>query len=407
VNSTPTVVDLSDPKVRADPYPRYAELRRNTPVVEARVPFFGRVWLVTRYHDVAAMLKDARFSTDVRGPDRHMAGHPRWLPRVFTVMQNQMLVMDDPDHARLRNLVHQAFTPRRVEQMAARVTALVDELLDRAGQKDVVDLMADFALPLPLTVISDMMGVPEADRLRLHGYLGKFLETPSSLLGLLGQVPNGSRLLGYFQRLIRDRRAEPRDDLVSALVQAEQAGDRLNEDELLSMIFLLLLAGHETTVNLIGNGTLALMQHPDQLRRLHAEPGLIDRAVEELLRYGNPVEHGTNRFAREDVEVAGVTIPRGSRVLALLSSANRDETVFERADELDLGRHPNRHLAFGLGIHYCLGAPLARLEGQIAIGALVRRFPDMKLAVPADQVEWRNVMAVRGLKALPVRLGGR
>jgi cytochrome P450 PksS len=273
------------------------------------------------------------------------------------------------------------------------------------ARKRRVDLIADFALPLPLTVISDMMGVPARDRLNFHRWTASFLETPSNgLASMLAQLPNGIRLLRFFEGLIRARREQPQDDLVSALVAAEEAGDRLSQDELLSMIFLLLLAGHETTVNLIGNGTLALLQNPDQRQRLYANPDLIDRAVEELLRYTNPVEHGTTRFALEAVTLGGVTIPKGSRVVALLSSANRDETVFEHADQLDLGRHPNRHVAFGLGVHYCLGAPLARLEGKIAIQALVQRFPNMRLAVPPERIRWRHAMAVRGVKALPVQL---
>jgi cytochrome P450 PksS len=268
-----------------------------------------------------------------------------------------------------------------------------------------VDLIPAFALPLPLTVISDMMGIPERDRRNFRRWTATFLETPSGgPLAMLAQLPNGLRLLRFFERLVAQRRARPQDDLVSALVAAEQAGDRLSEDELLAMIFLLLLAGHETTVNLIASGTLALLQHPDQRLRLRQDPSLIDRAVEELLRFTNPVEHGTTRFALEDVEVGGVTIPRGSRVVALLSSANRDEAVFEHPDQLDLARHPNRHLAFGLGIHYCLGAPLARLEGKIAIQALVQRFPDLALDVPPEKLRWRHAISVRGLKALPVRL---
>lgn len=399
------LVNLATPEVRADPYPTYARLRQTAPLAQARVPFYGQAWLVTRYADVAAVLKDPRFSADQRNAGGAEGGHPRWLPRIFRILGSSMIVTDDPDHYRLRNLVHQAFTPKRVEAIAARVQAIVGELLDRAAAQRRVDLIGAFALPLPLTVISDMMGIPERDRPGFRRWTAKFLETPSgSLLNMLGQLPNGMRLMRFFENLIASRRADPQDDLVSALVAAEQAGDRLSEEELLSMIFLLLLAGHETTVNLIASGTLALIQHPDQRRLLRENPALIDRAIEELLRYTNPVEHGSTRFALEDVELNGVTIPKGGRVVALLSSANRDESVFERADELDLTRHPNRHLAFGLGIHYCLGAPLARLEGQIAIQALVQRFPDIQLDVPPEKLRWRHAISVRGLKSLPVRL---
>jgi cytochrome P450 PksS len=320
-------------------------------------------------------------------------------------MATSMITSDDPDHYRLRNLVHMAFTPRRVEQMAARVEQIAGELLEKASRKKVVDLVADYALPIPLTIISEMMGVPEKDRLAFHHRFASFLETPSSgLVRMITQIPNGYRMLHFFESLIQLRRTDPQDDLITALVHAEQSGDRLNQGELLAMIFLLLLAGHETTVNLIANGTLALLENPDQMQRLHQDPALIDSAVEELLRYTNPVEYGTPRFAQEEVELHGVHIARGSRVMAMLSSANRDETVFENPDRLDLARHPNRHIAFGLGMHYCLGAPLARMEGKIALNALVQRFPDLRLAVPHDKIRWRSTISVRGVKALPVRI---
>jgi cytochrome P450 len=316
-----------------------------------------------------------------------------------------MVLTDDPDHARLRGLVHLAFTPRRVETIAARVEEIVETLLDQAARKGSFDLVADFALPLPLTVISEMMGVPEDDRQRFHHWMAGFLEAPAGgVLALLRALPNAFRFQHFFEALIQRRRADPQDDLISALVAAEQAGDSLSEDELLSMIFLLLLAGHETTVNLIGNGMLALLERPAQYRLLHDDPSLSGRAVEELLRFTNPVEHGAPRFAREEVELHGVRVAPGEKVTALLSSANRDETVFERADELDITRHPNRHVAFGLGVHYCLGAPLARMEGQAALRALAQRFPDMRLAVPPETLRWRHTAGVRGLKTLPVKV---
>ncbi len=396
---------LNDPAIRADPYPTYARLRATTPVVAAQVPAMGHTWLVTRYDDVVRVLKDPLLSTDRLKSADAQRYELRWIPRIFRVLADSMILQDDPDHARLRNLVHRAFTPRMVEQMAGRIRHICDELLDRAGARGNVDLIADFALPLPLTVISEMMGVPEADRLRFHGWSAKFLESTSGgTFSMLAQTPNGMRMMRFFQRLIALRKREPGDDLVSALVQAEAAGDRLSEDELLSMIFLLLLAGHETTVNLIGNGMAALLQHPDQTALLRAQPELIETTVEELLRFTNPVEHGTSRIAREAVEIAGVALPRGAHVLALISSANRDETVFAEPDRLDITRHPNRHIAFGFGMHYCLGAPLARLEGRIAIQSLVQRFPEMCLAVPPQRLRWRSSVAVRGLRELPVAL---
>jgi cytochrome P450 PksS len=220
-------------------------------------------------------------------------------------------------------------------------------------------------------------------------------------------MPALSAFLRYIRRLVQSRRTDPKDDLVTALVEAREAGDQLSEDELLGMISLLLIAGHETTVNLIGNGILSLIEYPDQMDRLRNEPALIKSAVEELLRYNGPLETATERYPREDVTIAGVTIPRGERVLAVLASANRDERQFDNPDTLDLAREPNRHLAFGLGVHYCLGAPLARLEGQIAINTLLRRVPDLRLAVPRDSLSWRPGLVLHGLKSLPLTITRR
>jgi cytochrome P450 PksS len=245
--------------------------------------------------------------------------------------------------------------------------------------------------------------VPSEDRHRFHRWTSTVVSTDPSTWGILKAFPHLSAFLGYIRKQIKARRAEPRDDLISALVMAEEASERLSEDELVAMISLLLVAGHETTVNLIGNGTLALLQHPGQMERLRDDPALIKSAIEELLRYESPVETATERYAREDVSLAGVTIPRGEQVFAVIASANRDEAQFDRPDDLDLAREPNRHLAFGQGGHYCLGAPLARLEGQIAISNLLRRFPDLRLAVPAGALRWRRGLVLRGLKSLPVR----
>ncbi len=405
----PTVTiptQFSEPMFRADPYPVYAALRQNAPVVSMKSPFGTNSWLITRYEDVVNGLKDSRFSSDSR---RHQTEQNQmqawWMPRVFSILQYSMITSDDPVHQRLRNLVHVAFTPKRIEHMTTRIEQITNTLLDQAECKPEIDLVKEFALPLPLTIISDLMGVPEDERTGFYRDIAPFMESlAGSSLKMLSQFPNATRLMHFFERMIDLRRREPQDDLITALVQAEQEGDRLTEDELLSMIFLLLLAGHETTVNLIGNGTLALTQYPDQLQLLHENPALIDRAIEELLRYSNPVEHGTNRFVSEDVTLHGVTIPKHSSVLLMLASANRDEAAFEKADRLDLARSPNRHVAFGLGAHYCVGAPLARLEGKIAIHALVQRYPNLKLMVRPEQVPWRTAVAVRGVKSLPIRL---
>lgn len=398
-------LNLKAPEIRADPYPTYSRLRKESPVVILKHPIFGKAYYLTRYDDVVSSFTDPRLVNDRRNAVGGRDPLDRWwVPRLFKIFQKNMLSSDALDHRRLRDLVHKAFTPRRVEEMKQVVEKIVGELLDAAQKKQTVDLLADFALPLPLTVISEMMGVPEEDRLTFHRQMGGLLDNLTSPLGFLSQTPNAFNMMRFFRKLIRLRREEPRDDLLTALVRAEEQGDRLSEDELISMIFLLLLAGHETTVNLIGNGTLALLQHPEQLQKLRENPELIGTAVEELLRYGNPVDQPSPRFAREDIHLEGHVIPRGATVMPLLASANRDESVFENADTLDITRKPNRHVAFGMGVHYCLGAPLARLEGTIALQHLVRRFPQMKLAVPEEQLRWRGSIGLRGLKALPLRL---
>jgi cytochrome P450 PksS len=399
-------VDLSMPAVRADPYPTYAQLRADAPVTTGRTPMLGRVWLVTRYTDVLEGLKHPALSSDLRKMGNGTSRLARWMPSVVNTLQDTMVTTDDPDHRRLRELVHLAFSPRRVETMNRRIAEVTGELLDRAASRRSIDLIADFALPLPLTIISEMLGVPDDEHARFHKWSARFLEIGAggSPLKMLLQLPNGMRMMRFFERLIARRRAEPRDDLITALVEAETGGDRLSHREVLSMIFLLLLAGHETTVNLIANGTLALLQHPDELGRLREHPELINSAVEELLRYANPVEHGNVRVTLDDVTLGGQRIPRGAVVLLLLASANRDGSVFPDPDRLDLGREPNKHLGFGFGAHYCIGAQLARIEGRIAIADLVRRFPRLRLAVPEAQLRWRNTVAVRGLEALPVYL---
>lgn len=397
---------LNDPHLRANPYPTYARLRKTQPLVRSTLPFVGPVWVVTRYDDVIKVLKDPRFSTAFRAGTQRNPFAASWMPRLIRVMQTSMLRVDDPDHARLRKLVHLAFTPKRVAAFATQVEHTTYTLLETVNQKQYIDVIADFALPLPLTVISEMMGVPPQERIHFRNMLTKLeAGTSGKVIDLLLSLPAASQIVTFIKDLIHLRRTDPHDDLITALVTAEQAGDRLSEDELIAMIMELLVAGHETTVNLIGSGTLALLEHPDQLRLLHQNPSLIECAVEELLRFTNPVEYGTLRYVRESVEVQGITLPVGSIVVALLSAANRDEAVFENPEQLDISRHPNRHLAFGVGGHYCLGAPLARLEGQIALRALTQRYPKMQLAVGAEKLHWNNTfIGLRGLKALPVRL---
>lgn len=398
-------VDLASPAFKANPYPFYARLRAEEPVCPVVLPNKQVVWLITRYDDVAMVLKDERFAKDKLKalPPEQLAKQP-WVPALFKPLERNMLDVDPPDHTRLRALVQKAFTPRVVEQVRARIQKLTESLLDAAVERGRMDMVRDYALPIPTTIIAEMLGVPVEDRHKFHRWSRSIVQSNPSGWRMMTAIPSAVMFLRYIRKLVKARRAKPQDDLVSALVQVEEAGDQLGEGELLAMVFLLLIAGHETTVNLIGNGMLALLEHPHQMEKLREGPELIKPAVEELLRHSGPLETATERYAREDVTVAGVTIPRGAVVYAGLASANRDERQFRNPDAVEITREPNRHLAFGLGIHYCLGAPLARLEGQIAIDALLRRVSGLRLAVSPQALRWRRGLVLRGLEALPVEL---
>jgi cytochrome P450 PksS len=408
-----TPLDIASTAFKADPWPACAHLRREQPV--ARVPVrvhFGReeAYLVTRYDDAATVLRDERFVKDIRrARNPHDFGVP-WMPRELKPLAHTMLDSDGAEHRRLRSLVRDTFAPKHIAQLEPRVRELVGTLLDRMAASDRaerVDLVADFALPLPLTVISEVLGVPEPDRLRFRRWFSSLVGASASTrpnLSLLLKVPDIFAMMRFLRRLVAERRAHPGEDLVSRLALAREGGDRLSEDELVAMLGILLIAGYETTVNLIATGTLLLLGHPDQLARLREDQTLIESAVEELLRLATPVDVATERYAREEVELAGVTIPRGALVLVALVSANADDTRFPEPERLDVSRAENRHLAFGLGPHYCLGAPLARMEARVALAALLQRFPQLRLAVPAEQLQWRPGVSLRGLVSLPVSL---
>jgi cytochrome P450 PksS len=391
--------DLARPGFKANPYPFYARLRAEDPVFLVRAPFYGRVWLATRYDDVVALYKGEGISKDI-------SSKTPWLPRFAAPLTRQMLNSDPPDHTRLRGLVSKAFTARRIERLRGRVQEICDGLLPAASSRESFDVIARYALPIPFTVIAELLGIPEEDRRHFHRLVQGSLAigAPTGYLDVPIAVPYLWMLIRFFRRLFAERRARPRDDLISALVQAEEAGDRLSEDELLGTAILLLLAGYETTVHLLGSSTLALLQNPEQRERFVREPGLAESAVEELLRYTSPVEITPGRVTRREVRLGPRTIPPGEFVAAVLGSANHDETQFPEPERLDLGRDPNRHVALGQGIHFCLGAPLARMEAQLALTTLFRRFPDMRLAVPADTLRWRKLLPLRGLAALPVAL---
>lgn len=386
-----------DPAFVADPYPTYHRLRAEDPVHRSPLGF----WVLTRYEDVVAVLRDPRCAKEAIAA--FVAAH--FGVAVPPGLGISMLDRDPPDHTRLRGLVSKAFTPRVVERLRPHVQQIVDDLLARVAGAGRMDLIEQLAYPLPVIVICELLGVPVADHERFKGWgldiargLDSIMLPPDSEVAQRSMA--GRRALAeYFRELIAERRAAPRDDMLSGLIAAEEAGDRLSEDELLATCILLLIAGHETTVNLIGNGTLALLRHPGELRRLRENPGLIASAVEELLRYDGPVQR-TARIPSEDVTIGGRTIGKGEMVMPFIGAADRDPAQFPDPDRLDIGRTENRHVAFGLGIHFCLGAPLARLEGQLALGTLVRRLP--KLALAGDTPAYRQSLTLRGLQALPV-----
>jgi cytochrome P450 len=390
-----------------NPYPRYAQLRRESPVHLDRES--GEL-VLTRYRDAVAALKDPRLSS------RRVAEKGIPVPNIFLslmrpvsgMLGRQMLFSDPPDHTRLRSLAARAFTPRVVQRMRDRIEEIALELLDTKRGASVIDLVHDYAVWLPLLVIAEMLGVPTKDRARFKVWsddLALFIGGSTRPLHVvLARAGRGVfHLQRYFRALIRARRrAAPQDDLLGALLAAEEQGDKLTEDELLANAILLLAAGHETTTNLIGNGMYALLRHPDQLALLRREPTLIGRAVTELLRYDSPVQW-TGRVALEDLEIDGVRVPKGQALAIGVGAANRDPAQFPDPDRLDIRRTDNSHLAFSHGIHYCLGAALARLEGEIAISTLLTRYPELRLL--DENPRWQENFTLRGIKSLRVAVG--
>ena len=396
-------VNIVSAEFKADPFPFLAHLRASDPVYRTALSDKTSVWLITRYDDVNALLRDGRFTKNRRNAlTKEQLRKLPWTPPMFRPLERNMLDLDPPDHTRLRSLVHKAFTPSLVEQMRSRTQAIADDLLDRVLWLGEMDLIRDFALPLPMTIITKMLGVPTKDHDKFHRW-SKAVVSLTSPSPTLRVIPAVWKFIRYLRQFFKLRRRDPQDDLVSALIKVEEAGDKLNEDELLAMVFLLLIAGHETTVNLIGNGTFALLENPNEMSKLRSEPSLVKLAVEELLRYTAPVLMTSERYALENAIIHGVTIPRGEMMLGVIGSANRDEAVFDNPDELHITRDPNKHLSFGQGIHFCLGAPLARMEAQIAFTTLLQRLPDLRLKNSPDSLRWRPSMILRGLASLPVR----
>ncbi|MGQ8872022.1 cytochrome P450 family protein [Paenibacillus sp. TSA_86.1] len=377
-----------------NPYPVYEKLRKDTPLFKVMFPQGEFGWMITRYEDAVQILKDSRFSKDMV---------KRYGSDGQSIFSSNMLFSDPPDHRRLRGLVQKAFTPKLVEDMRNHIQNIADDLLDNLPSQETMNLIDDFAFPLPIIVISEILGVPLEDRDKFRMWSNTFIDASTAKNAEL-LMQHKQEFMDYLTDWFAKVRKEPGQDLISQLVIAEESGEQLTERELLSVVSLLIIAGHETTVNLIGNGILALLEHPEQRHLLIQQPELIHQAIEEMLRYNGPVEFSTSRWASEDIEFRGQQIAKGELVVVALDSANRDEEQFKDPDVFDITREKSAHLAFGKGIHLCLGAPLARLEGEIAVSTLLNRFPNMKLQNDVDTLEWRPGMIVRGVKEIPVQL---
>ncbi|RPJ85531.1 MAG: cytochrome P450 [Acidobacteria bacterium] len=393
---------LLDPEVLADQYPLYHALRDEDPVMWDPLLF---AWVVTRYADVVHVLH--RFSAArTPAPEDLTALGLSELNPIAAVMVRQMLFLDPPAHTRLRGLASAAFTPRRVEVLRSHIQEIVNGLLDGVAGREKMDVLRDFAVPLPAIVTAEMLGVPSGDWQQLKEWsadfaemLGNFQHNPDRVPRVLKSV---REMTAYFKARIDEQRQRPRAGLINSFLTAEQDGDRLTEDEVIANVIVTMVGGQETTTNLIGNGILTLLRHPDAVEQLRTDQGLIGSAVEELLRYESPSQH-TARLAPDDVILGGKKIRRRQAVIAVMAAANRDPARFADPDRLDLARPDNRHVAFGWAAHFCFGAPLARIEGQIAFQSILRRFPQMRLE-PGQRLEWRENLGLRGLKSLPITI---
>jgi cytochrome P450 len=392
-----------------DPFPVFAGVRELGPVHSVRLADGHEAWLVVRYEEVLAALNDPRLSKDMHAALAMGSGVvAEGLPG--PAFARHMLTVDPPDHTRLRRLVSAAFSPRRVEALRAHVQTIADDLLDEIaaqGPDSRVDLVTAYAFPLPFTVICELLGVPKPERTALGREFTKLLVPTSTPAEYAAAKEASDAVVAMLRALVEAKQRSPSDDLVSALIDARDGDERLDNQELLSTIFQLIVAGHDTTASLIGNSVVALFRNPAQLAQLRADPTKISKAVEEFLRYDAPVPHSTFRYTAEPVNIGGVAIPAGAQVIICLAAANRDPDRYSGPERLDLDRSEARHVAFGHGIHHCLGAPLARMEGQLALGSLLRRFPELSLAVPVDELHWGHGdgLVLRGLSALPVTPG--
>lgn len=391
-------VDVVSPGFKRDPFPILRRMRNEQPIVQVRA---GRrpIWLVTRHDDVVTLLKDNRFVKD----QAKVTGSVPWVPAFARPLSRNMLDVDEPDHRRLRTLVSQALSARVLQAMRLRTTELVAQLLDHAAARGRIDVVADYAVPIPTTIIAEILGVPESHRARFHRWTEVIVAADSSSLAMLLAFPAVLAMVRYLRQLVAQKREQPGEDLISALIAARDGSDRLSEDELLAMIFLLLVAGHETTTNLIANAIFHLSTEHAQRERLIADPTLAPSAVEELLRFDGPLVTATERYTLAPTAIGDTVIPKGAVVYGAIASANRDERVFTSPDVLDIGRKPNRHLSFGDGAHFCAGAALARMEAQIAIPAFLGRFPNSRRADDWTP-RWKGGIVLRGMRALPMQL---
>ncbi len=410
--STTRKYELYSKEFRKSSHEVFAQMRMEAPVIKqtginGEIP----IWFVTRYAEAQQVLSD----------DKHFVRDPRLVltpeqferspfkpdPLIDRMMNNNMLNRDGEDHRRLRSIVSKAFTPKVIQSMRPRIQKIAEDLLDKVISNGRMELVSDYAFPLPITVIAELLGIPLDNQNQFRIWSNAFVrpalapEEQQEAMRLLMEFAV------YMQQLVAERRRQPGNDLLSGLIHAEEGGERLDESELFSMLSLLIVAGHETTVSLIGNSVLALLQHPDILREIKANPEIIPAAIEEFLRYDSPVERSLTRFVTQDIELAGHQLKRGDLVIVILGSANRDEAQFPSSAVLDIHRKQNAHIAFGKGVHYCLGAPLARLEGEIALRVLFERIPDLTLDIALDNLEWRDVPLFHSMVRLPVKWNSR
>nr|WP_237694710.1 cytochrome P450 [Streptomyces sp. SID2563] len=406
VNRTPPP-ELFTWEFATDPYPAYAWLREHSPVHRTTLPSGVEAWLVTRYADARQALADSRLSKNPAHHAKDAQGKSKTgIPGERSAnLMTHLLNIDPPDHTRLRRLVSKAFTPRTIAAFGPRVQELADRLIDDFAEKGEADLIHDFAFPLPIYAICDLLGVPEEDQDDFRDWAGMMIRHGGGPRG--GVARSVKKIRAYLAELIHRKRENPGDDLISALIRASDHGEHLTENEAAAMCFVILFAGFETTINLIGNSAHAFFRNPSQRAMFQSavereDERLLDTAIEELLRFDGPVELATWRYATEPLDIGGTQIREGDPVLVVLAAADRDPARFPEPDSLDLSRRDNQHLGYGHGIHYCLGAPLARLEGRIALETLFRRLPDVQLAVEPGDLRWRGGLIMRGLRTLPV-----